>query len=163
MMQVPSCWDMSKAGLHKLWNPAGMGAPPRTVGRRWFLAPPCKNDQNLREVAGQNKARFSNFSNKRNQWWNNIATLNNAHPACQLDMKETPPFTSFPIQYWELFLWIIIEIKEKVKVPSTPSSFFANRARNLVLRDLSIYEIAHSCPKFHPCCCWWWWRLWWSC
>ena len=33
-------------------------------------------------------------------------------------------------------MWIIIEIKLKVKVPSTPSSFFPNRASNFVLRNL---------------------------
>ena len=30
------------------------------------------------------------------------------------------------------------------------SSFFANRASNFVLENLSTYEIAPPCPKYHP-------------
>ena len=46
-----------------------------------------------------------------------------------------------------------------------PSSFFANRASSFVLENLSTYEIAPPCPKYHPWCCWWWWQLicWWWC
>ena len=42
------------------------------------------------------------------------------NPACQQDTQETPYFASFTIQYSEIFLWIVVEKKEKVKVPSTP-------------------------------------------
>ena len=64
-------------------------------------------------------------------------------------MQETPSFTSFTIQYWELFLWIIGERKESVKVPST-QSFFANRASNFVLQNFATYKKLHSRPKYHP-------------
>ena len=70
------------------------------------------------------------------------------------------PFQSNTESY---YCELSLRLKLKVKVPSTPFSFFANRASNFVLRNLSAYEIAHSCPKYHLCCCWWWWRLWWSC
>ena len=33
----------------------------------------------------------------RNQWWNNIATLNNAQSTCKQDRHETPPCPSFTI------------------------------------------------------------------
>ena len=39
----------------------GFPAPPRTVGKGGFPAPPRKNDQNRREVAGQNKGPNLNF------------------------------------------------------------------------------------------------------
>ena len=32
--------------------------------------------------------------------------------------------------------------------------FFANRASNFVPENLSTYEIAPPCPKYHPWCCW---------
>ena len=48
-----------------------------------------------------------------------------------------------------------------MKAPSTQSYFFGNRALNFVLQNLSTYEIAHPCPKYHPWCCWCWYWLWW--
>ena len=43
------------------------GSLPRAVGRGGFPAPPCKNDQNRGEVAGQNKYPNLNFLQKRKQ------------------------------------------------------------------------------------------------
>ena len=41
----------------------------------WAPRPAPQNYQNRGTLRGKIKARFSNFSNIRNQWWNNIATL----------------------------------------------------------------------------------------
>ena len=89
---------------------SGMVAPPRGKGGGSPIsAPPRKNDQNRGEVAGQNRILILNFFQQREQWWNNITTLNNAQSSLSIRyerdtilfnpiLKETP---SFLIQYWE--------------------------------------------------------------
>ena len=52
----------------------GEGGVPRP-------APPRKNDQNR---GGKIKARISTFSNRGNQWWNNITTLSNAQSSLSI-------------------------------------------------------------------------------
>ena len=57
----------------------GFLAPPRTVGKGGFPTPPrpIKMIKMAGKLQGKIKARISTFSNKGNQWWNNITTLNN--------------------------------------------------------------------------------------
>ena len=67
------------------------------------------------------------------------------NPACQQDMQETSSFTSCKFQFWELSLWIIVEKKYKMKLPSTQCLLFANRASNFVLHyyfNLSMSQIS---------------------
>ena len=108
--------------------------------------------QSPREVVGQHKSPILNFFQQREllmEQYHNTEQCpiqpvnricNRRHPL-HLLQSNTESY----------FLWIIIERKEKVKVPSTP--FFANRASNFVLLNLATNEIAHSCPKYHPWYC----------
>ena len=52
-----------------------MGAPLRAALWGEVGFPPRKNEQNRGEAPGKIKARISNLSNIRNQWWNNITIL----------------------------------------------------------------------------------------
>ena len=64
----------------------GMDAPPRTVGRGRFPAPPrpVKMIKTTGKLRGKIKARISTFSNRGNKWWNNITTLNNAQSSLSI-------------------------------------------------------------------------------
>ena len=58
--KVVTLWS-SKDDMDKIFTRDGRPAPPRTVGKGGFPAPPPKNDQNRGEVAGQNKGPNLNF------------------------------------------------------------------------------------------------------
>ena len=97
-----------KGGIYQGWTPRPAGNPPRGEGgvprpaprcREGGVsrpaprcgeggvprpAPPHKNDQNGGEFAGQNKGPKLNFSNRGNQWWNNITTLNYAQSSLSI-------------------------------------------------------------------------------
>ena len=58
-----SHWDSYPKGMNIFqgWTPCPAGKPPHREGEVPGPAPPCKNDQNSGEVAGQNKGPNLNF------------------------------------------------------------------------------------------------------
>ena len=58
-----SHWDSYPKGMNIFqgWTPCPAGKPPHREGGVPRRAPPCKNDQNSGEVAGQNKGPNLNF------------------------------------------------------------------------------------------------------
>ena len=57
---------------------------------------------------------------------------------------------------------ILVDFRwDGVKSESTFNSIlFRDRASSFVFQNLSTYQIAHPCPKYHCWCCWWWWWSW---
>ena len=69
--------------------PAGKGgfpAPSRAVGKGGFPTPPrpIKMIKMAGKLRGKINAPISTFSNRGNQWWNNITTLNNAQSSLSM-------------------------------------------------------------------------------
>ena len=101
---------------------AGGSSPPRHAlwGGQGSASRPVKMIKTAGKLRGKIKAWISIFSNNKTI----LQHWTIPNPACQWDMQE------------------------KVKSEST-FLFFANRASKFVLENLSTYEIASPCPKYH--------------
>ena len=127
-----TCFDNSICGTYGSGMDApprgegGFPAPPRTVGRGGFPAPSfVKMIKAAGKLRGKINTRISTFSKRGNKWWNNITTLNNDQSSLSIGYARES-------KKWKYLF-----------------SFFANRASNFVLENLSTYEIAPPCPKYH--------------
>ena len=105
-----------------------------------------------REVVGQNKSPILNFFQQRELLMEQYHNTEQCpiQPVNRICNRRHPlhPLQSNTESY---FLWIIIEMRGRKKYLQL--LFFANRASNFVLQDLSTYEKAQLCPKYYPWCC----------
>ena len=123
---------------HQGWtpSPAGRGgSPPR----------PAKMIKTAGKLRGKIKARFSNLSDRGNHWWYNITKVNNAQFSPSIGYSRD---TILYIIYNPIRRAILVDYRwNKVKCVNLFALFFANRASNFVLQNMSTYEIPIHVPR----------------